>query len=742
LICSEHRHRCLFVKGGRDYLRCEGCGLVSVSPLPTPEALQAFYDEDYASEKGMGRALVTQEEMARATARYRLGVVRADVEGQRWLDVGCSTGLFLEELSRAGFRAEGIDLSCPAVAEAQSRGLRAWAATVEQFEAELPFDVVSGFDVIEHVLDPVRFLQAVRRLLRPGGTLVLTTPDTRSLTCRLLRSRWYFYLPHIHVFHFHRRNIARLLAREGYDVVRTARVGKALTYSYSLLQFQASNPHIHRVWKGLGALLPAAYHRRVFRVPIGEMIVVARKGGIGCVAHLGGVGMSAQRPERWGIIGGGLLGMALALRLSRQGRAVTLFESAGALGGLASAWELGGVTWDRHYHVTLLSDLALRSLLDDLGLDQEVRWVETKTGFFTDGKLYSLSNTWEFLRFPPLGLVDKLRLGATIFYASKVKDWRRLEKVPVGDWLRRWSGRRTFDKIWEPLLRAKLGPNYPRASAAFIWAIIARMYAARRSGLKKEMFGYVPGGYARVLSRFAEVLARDGVAVHLNHAARRVTPTPDGRLRVTFENMPAHTFDQVALTIPSPAAAHVCPSLPVEEKEKLRGIAYQGIICASLLLRRPLSPYYVTNITESWVPFTAVIEMSALVDRSHFGGHALVYLPKYVEPDDPTFALSDREIEARFLDALARMHPGFDRRDVVAFRVSRVRHVLPIATVGYSDRLPPMTTSIPGLHVVNSTHILNGTLNANETVQLAENAARKLLGRQAPPAGVPYRKAV
>lgn len=444
-------------------------------------------------------------------------------------------------------------------------------------------------------------------------------------------------------------------------------------------------------------------------------------------------------PQRWGIVGGGILGMLLAHRLARQGRPVTLFEAADHLGGLAAAWRLGDVVWDRHYHVTLLSDTHLRAVLAELGLADELTWVETRTGFYTDGHLYSMSNSVEFLRFPPLGLLDKLRLGATIFYASKVRDWRRLERVPVEDWLRRWSGHRTTEKIWLPLLRAKLGENYRKASAAFLWAIIARMYAARRTGLKKEMFGYVRGGYARVLGRFAEVLADDGVDVRLGRAVQRVESNGDG-VRVALAGGDAETFDGVALTLPAPVAARVCPGLTADEHDRLQAIQYQGIVCASLLLKRPLAGYYVTNITDDWVPFTAVIEMSALVERATFGGHALVYLPKYVPPDDPAFALSDEELRERFLAALEKMYPHFRRDDVVAFRVSRVRHVLPISTLNYSERLPPVATSLPGVYLVNSTHIVNGTLNVNETVQLAERAARQLLAapaRAAQPQPVP-----
>jgi protoporphyrinogen oxidase len=422
-----------------------------------------------------------------------------------------------------------------------------------------------------------------------------------------------------------------------------------------------------------------------------------------------------------------MLGMTLALRLRQAGEDVSMFEAAPSLGGLASAWQLGDVVWDRHYHVTLLSDSSLRSLLRELGLERELRWVTTKTGFYTDGRLYSMSNVAEFLSFPPLGLVDKARLAATIIHASRLQHWEELEDIPVSEWLTRLSGERTFEKIWLPLLRAKLGDNYRQTSAAFIWAVISRMYAARRTGLKKEMFGYVPGGYARILARFEEVLRAAGVRIECSQPVDSICSTPNSRVHIAFRSGRSESFDRVAITAPAPIVAAVCPQLSPVEVAQLRGIRYQGIVCASLLLRRPLAGYYVTNITDAWVPFTAVIEMSALVDQRHFGGNSLVYLPKYLPSDDPGFAVPDEQIETGFLHALERMYPGFSRDDVLCFRVSRARYVLPISTLGYSKRLPPINTSVHSLFAVNSAHIVNGTLNVNETVQLANATVAQLL---------------
>ena len=142
-------------------------------------------------------------------------------------------------------------------------------------------------------------------------------------------------------------------------------------------------------------------------------------------------------------------------------------------------------------------------------------------------------------------------------------------------------------------------------------------------------------------------------------------------------------------------------------------------------MKKPLSPYYVTNITDTWVPLTAVIEMTTIVDPAELGGHSLVYLPKYMIADDPAFADSDDAVRERCLSTLEKMYPHFSRDDVLAFRTSRVRYVMALPTLNYSERLPPMQTSIPGVYAVNSAHILKGNLNVNETIQIAEDAVTK-----------------
>ncbi len=419
--------------------------------------------------------------------------------------------------------------------------------------------------------------------------------------------------------------------------------------------------------------------------------------------------------------------MTLAHRLVQQGHKVSLFESAPELGGLVSSWKMGDVEWDKFYHVILLSDFRTRGILKDIGLEDKIEWVETKTGFYINGKLYSMSDTIEFLKFPTLNLIDKFRLGLTIIIASRIKNWKRLEKIPVTQWLKRWSGSNTYNKIWLPLLRAKLGESYEKTSAVFIWATIQRLYGARRSGLKREMFGFVPGGYKNVIEAFKQTLKDGSVNIKTNFTATEIKTSVNNKPSVGFTNGTVEEFDEVIVTLPASLSAKLCTGLTAAEVTRLNNVDYLGVICVAVLLDKSISDFYVTNITDSRFPFTGVIEMSALVDKKYLNGNALVYLPKYVGSSDPLFNKTDDEIRDYFISNLKEMYTWITDENIRFVGVARAKHVITVAKLNYSELLPDIRTSIPGVYIVNTAHIKDGTLNVNETVRVAETKLEEIL---------------
>lgn len=429
----------------------------------------------------------------------------------------------------------------------------------------------------------------------------------------------------------------------------------------------------------------------------------------------------------WAIIGGGMLGMTLALRLVQQGQKVTIYESAEKAGGLTSSWKMGDIVWDRFYHVILMSDINTRKILKEIGLENEINWVETKTGFYSDGKLYSMSNLIEYFKFPPINLIDKFRLGLTIFVASRIKDWKAMENMLVEDWLKKWSGENVFEKIWLPLLKAKLGENYKTTSASFIWSTIQRMYAARRSGLKKEMFGYVNGGYENINGRFVSHLVQAGVEFKYNSMVTKISKNPKGMIEIELKNGELSVYDKVISTLPSNISARIAPDISEIEKQKHNSIKYLGVICTSVLLKKKLSDFYVTNITDKNTPFTGVIEMTALINPKETKGLHLIYLPKYVNSDDALLDLPEDKLSQSFLNDLLKMYPSINSSDVKFCGVTKARNVFSLPTLNYSDNLPDIKTSIENYYIINSAQIINGTSNVNETILVAETKLTKIL---------------
>lgn len=175
-------------------VRCRRCAMHYLPLRPTRGAILEYYGASYAPHAGASSGYSAVSRLLRRIGVQRRCAVllRHRPGGGRLLDVGCATGTFLEAMERhPGWRVHGVELSEAAASLARAKGL---SVTVGDFvAADLPagaFDVVSAWDVLEHMHDPDVFLGRVRELLRPGGVFVLRTPDTRSLNRRLFGRYW------------------------------------------------------------------------------------------------------------------------------------------------------------------------------------------------------------------------------------------------------------------------------------------------------------------------------------------------------------------------------------------------------------------------------------------------------------------------------------------------------------------------------------------------------------------------
>lgn len=434
---------------------------------------------------------------------------------------------------------------------------------------------------------------------------------------------------------------------------------------------------------------------------------------------------------RFAVVGAGMLGLTLAWRLAREGHAVTLFEAAPHAGGLIASQDFGDFTWDRFYHIILPQDRHLLALLDELGLGPDVRWAPSGTGYWSDGRTHDMNGPADYLRFPLLSWADKARLGAFVAYATRAADPWSLYATTAEAWLTDLCGRRAYERFWRPLLRAKFGPYHDRVAAVFIWATLTRLAGARRGVEHRESVGYVRGGYRRVVDALLARLAERGARVFLAAPVRAARPAEEGRaceLEWGGGQPSREAFDKVVFTAPSRVLRDVAAPAFAEVIERYERAhptarAYLGVVCLTLALKRPLTPYYVLNIGDESVELTGLIEMTTVVSRDETAGRSLVYLPRYLDSEDPRFDEDDASVRAAMIDrGLRRLFPGFDPGDITRSVVSRARYVQPLPLAGMR---PDPGRALPSwregaFHVANTALLQCATLNNNEVVALAD----------------------
>lgn len=439
------------------------------------------------------------------------------------------------------------------------------------------------------------------------------------------------------------------------------------------------------------------------------------------------------------IIGAGVMGVTLAYHLSESGCAVTIYEGSGSPGGLASSLVYEGVRIDRFYHTILSSDLSMHALIEASGVSHKLHFTATKQGFYDEGRLYPFNTMVDFLTFPPLNLFQRIRFGLQIVAAQLERRAARMDQIPVEDWLLRVSGRRVVEKIWKPLLRAKFDSETSDVPATYIWARLRRMLATRKGVTSKEMMCYLEGGYFTLVEALIERCRANGVALRLNTRVDEIVIS-DGRARGVRVDGVTHAHDAVISTLPSPLLAELLPDAPAHFRTQLSAQQYLGVLCPLLLLKRRLTPYYVLNITDTSVPFTAVVETTNLIAPEHVGEYNLVYLPKYLSPGSDLARWSDEQVESVWMGHFRRMFPDFNPDDLTAFIVQRARYVEPLRPLGTTDRIPDIETPVPGLYMSNTVMVYPELNNGESVTRLARKTSELVqnqIGQSARPLAQP-----
>ncbi|MFB6072107.1 MAG: NAD(P)/FAD-dependent oxidoreductase [Halobacterium sp.] len=390
------------------------------------------------------------------------------------------------------------------------------------------------------------------------------------------------------------------------------------------------------------------------------------------------------------IVGGGIAGLAAARRLQSRGVDARVFEASDDVGGLAAVQETAGDPIEKFYHHLSASEETIVEVLEELGLEDDLRWPIGKNAYYVDGTVHPMDKPWEILAFPHWSLYDKFRLGMLTLDVDvrggipsfdTYEDLEDFEDVPVREFCIEHTTRNVYETFFEPLLEAKFGERMDDVSAA--WLLGRIKFRGERDLLRGEPLGYLDGGFGRLLDALVDDVGRE----HIETGARVTELHRDdagGVEAVTVERGDGgEVVDADGVVVA--AMPNVLESLTGYECE----VTFQGTVCSLVSMDRQLTDTYWLNIADD-APFGALIEHTNFVPPERYGGEHLLYVPKYVQStDDEVWQMSDDEVREHWLSGIEDLFPSFDRSHVNWVETFRNPRTAPVYERGYLEMVIP-----------------------------------------------------
>ena len=208
------------------------------------------------------------------------------------------------------------------------------------------------------------------------------------------------------------------------------------------------------------------------------------------------------------VLGAGPMGLAVSYQLAKEGFQPVIYEAADRVGGLSASINFAGISLERFYHFHCVSDQAFLEILEELGLSQEIKWVETKMGFWYKNSLQEWGSPLALLKFKGISFISKMRYGLHAFICTKRKNWDSLDGKSATSWIRYWVGKEAYEVLWRRLFEFKFYRFSEKVSAQWIWARVKRIGNSRYS-IFKERLGFLSGGSELLLNSIVTFLKKN-----------------------------------------------------------------------------------------------------------------------------------------------------------------------------------------------------------------------------------------
>jgi protoporphyrinogen oxidase len=412
------------------------------------------------------------------------------------------------------------------------------------------------------------------------------------------------------------------------------------------------------------------------------------------------------------------MGLAVAYQLALDGHQPVLFEADDRVGGMAASFDFNGLEIERYYHFHCISDHAFLKMLDELDLADQMRWIETKMGYWYQSRLQPWGNPVALLKFKGLSLVAKFRYGLHAFLCTKRKDWTPLDNLEATGWIKRWVGAEAYEVLWRRLFDYKFYEFTDNLSAAWIWSRIRRIGRSRYS-LFREKLGYLEGGSNTLLQAMKSAIEAKGGEVRLKSPIGKVV-IESNKVHGLEVDGKSERFDKIISTIPLPYVTKLMPDLPSDVLSKFKSVKNIAVVCVIAKLRKRVSENFWLNTNDPDMDIPGLVEYSNLRPLDQH----IVYVPFYMPGEHPKFAESDQVFLDKVKRYLKKINPDLSDDDFIDIRASRYRFAQPICDPGYLSKLPSVELPIKGLWVADTSYYYPEDRGISESIDFGRKVAK------------------
>ncbi len=421
------------------------------------------------------------------------------------------------------------------------------------------------------------------------------------------------------------------------------------------------------------------------------------------------------------VIGAGPMGLMTTYDLLKKGYDVTLFERDDRIGGMSASFDFDGTKIERFYHFICKPDQPMFDLLKDFKLQSKLKWRDTSMGLYYDGKLYNWGSPASLLTFPKLGLITKLRYGLLAWTTCRIKDWRKLDKIDVTTWLKKWLGNKGYDALWHKLFHYKFYEYKNDLSAAWLGTRIKRVGLSRKNIFQEEM-GYLEGGSDVLLNAMEERINQMGGNIVLKADVNEVV-SDNGKTIGVRVNDTVHPFESVVSTIPLPYISKLTPGLSQHTRDQIDAIANVGVACVLFKLKKPLTKHFWVNINDDRIEIPGVIEYSNLNPGAPEQKEKILYVPYYMPSTHAKYKWTDEQFVDEATQYLQMISDQFNSDDIIATKVTRYAFSQTVCGTNFYDKLPPMRSEIDGFYMADTAYYYPEDRSISESVQVGSNLA-------------------